>query len=98
MGRHHTRPPNWRSIRVPLRVVESAYGRGNYDDAGEDMAYALRRVSQWPDQYACRFNFDTSHPNPWYHAMVFEVDGVPLPVLEQLVELLVVQGLIPEGN
>lgn len=98
MGRGHTNSPNWRSIRVPIRVVERVYGRDNHDNAGDDMVYALRQVSEWPDQYPYRFAYDTAHPNSWYHAMVFEVDGVPLPVLERLIELLVIQGLIPEGK
>jgi hypothetical protein len=83
---------------VRLRVVERAYGRDNNDNAGDDMVYALRRVSEWPDQFRYRFSYDTEHPNPWYHTMVFEVEGVPNLAFARLVVLLVEHGLVPEAE
>src|SRR5438094_9984717 len=88
MGHKRHSHLQWRSIRVPLRLVERAYGRDNHDNAGDDIVYALRQVSEWPDQFRYRFDFDSSHPNPWYHAMVFEVEGMPDTVYATLVGLL----------
>src|SRR5262245_57748868 len=96
MGLDDQPPSRWRPIRVPMRIVESAYGRDNHDNAGDDMAFALRQVSEWADQYRYRFGFDTTHLNPWYHAMVFEVEGVPDPVFARLIELLKGHGLVPD--
>ncbi|ADB14960.1 hypothetical protein Psta_0265 [Pirellula staleyi DSM 6068] len=98
MGRVYQHQPKWKSIRVPLRVIESVYGRDNFDNAGDDMGDDLRELSDWPGQYRCRFNFDTVHPNPWYHALVFEVEGVPDPVIARLVEMLIGRGLIPSSD
>ena len=96
MGQGQTPVPRWRSVRVPLRVVERIFGRGNDDNAGDDMAFALNRVSEWPGQYGCHFTYDTAHPNPWYHSLVFEVEGVPDSVFARLVELLTEDGMAPE--
>lgn len=62
-------------FRIPLHVIESKYGPGNFDDAGDDIALLFRRAV---DQAKCsyRFDIDGSHPNPWYHALVFSVDGL----------------------
>lgn len=98
MGRDHRRKLRWRSIRVPLRVVERAYGRDHHDNAGDDMVNALSRVSEWSNQYRYRFVFDTAHSNPWFHAMVFEVEGVPDTVFTRLLDLLAEHGLVPESD
>jgi len=79
-----------------LRVIERAYG-SEHDNAGDDMAYALHQVSEWRDQYRHRFSFDSTHPNPWYHAMVFEVEGIPDSVYARLVAEMAELGLVPEG-
>jgi len=78
-------------------LVEHIYGRGNFDDAGEDIADAIRQVSTWPDQYGCRFEFDSSHPNPWYHAMVVEVEGMSDPEYAKFAELLASLGLLADA-
>jgi hypothetical protein len=68
--------PEWRAIRIPIRSIEHVYGDGNLDDAGDDLVYALRLVSDYPDQFRYRFDLDSAHPNPWYHSMVLEVEGI----------------------
>ena len=70
------RRPEWRALRVSCAVIERMYGRGNFDDAGDDIVEALRCVSDYPGQYRHRFDLDSSHPNPWFHALVFEVEGI----------------------
>jgi hypothetical protein len=88
LGRDGQPPLQWRSIRVPLRLVERAYGRDNVDNAADDIVAALRQVSDSSDQFPYRFGIDTSHPNPWYHAMIFDVEGMPEPAYARFVELL----------
>ena len=83
----------WRSLRIPLRVVERVFGRDADDLAADDVAYASNRVSEWPGQYRYRIGYDTAHPNPWYHALVFEVEGLPDSVFVRLTELLVERGM-----
>ncbi|GHU18326.1 hypothetical protein FACS189475_03610 [Betaproteobacteria bacterium] len=71
-------PSTWWATSIPCRIVERVYGSGNFDDAGDDLIDASRLVSDYPNQFRHRFNFDTSHPNPWYHAMIFEIEGIRL--------------------
>lgn len=88
--------PQWRSVRIPLRVIESVYGRGNFDDAGDDIIHAVRTVSAYPDQFRCKFGNDLSHPNPWYHAMTCEIEDIPAPEFERFVARLTDLGIRPE--
>lgn len=82
-----------RSIRVPLRQIEDKFGRGNDDDAADEIIYALRRASAQPGQFRYRINYDLSHSNPWFHAMIFEVEGVPDHEYGKFIELLAGIGL-----
>lgn len=86
----------WRSIHVPVRLVERQFGRGNFDDAGDELVSALCYMSAWPDQFRYRFSFNTANPNPWYHAMVFEVEGLTDPEYAQLTQLVAERGLESE--
>lgn len=63
-----------RSIRIPLRVIDRVYGSDNADVAGDDIVNALREVSDYPGQFRYRYEEDASHPNPWYHALVFTIE------------------------
>jgi hypothetical protein len=83
-----------RAIRIPLHTIQARYGQDNFDDAGEDLVEALGQVSNFPHQFRCRFEFDTSHPNPWYHAMLFQVKGIPDLAYRQLVEHVRSLGLL----
>ena len=91
------RSSNWRSYRIPTRLIEEVYGRGNFDDAGEDIVDALREVSEFADQYSYRFEFDSTHVNPWYHFMVFAIDGIPDLVHGQFIARLAELGIAPDG-
>jgi len=84
-------------IRIPLREIERIYGRDNLDNAGDDIVHAIREVSEWPDEYRYRFDFDRSHTNPWYHAMVVSIDDFPDSVRTEFFALLTELGLDPNG-
>ncbi|GAB5406147.1 MAG: hypothetical protein Aurels2KO_43780 [Aureliella sp.] len=75
-------------VRIPLRLVDSAYGYDNHDNAGDDVVYCLRTASDYPDQYRMDFAFDTAHDNPWYHAMVYTIHGITESHYDRFVELL----------
>jgi hypothetical protein len=81
----------WRSVRVSLRQIEGHYGAGNFDDAGDAFAVCVLRLEV---QARCRFDFETSHQNPWFHVMVFGVQGVTDSVWAKLIESLSELGLI----
>ncbi len=98
MGRQFSQPAHWRSIAVPLRVIKQIYGLSQNDNAGDDMINALQEVSEWPQQYRYRFAYDTTDPNPWFHTMIFEAEGLPDSVFARLVELLREHGLAQEGT
>jgi hypothetical protein len=85
--------PEWRAIYIPCRSVERVYGSGNFDDAGDDLSAILNLVCEYPEQYRCRFDFDCSHSNPWYHAMIFEIEGISDSTYEQPVGKVIALGL-----
>lgn len=89
----HHQLPKWRATRIPLRLIDDVYGKDNYDNAGDDVAYALTQVSDYPKQYRSRFEFDTSHVNPWYHVMIFEIEGLPDSVYARFLALIAELGL-----
>jgi len=86
-------PVGWRSIRIPLRLVERVYGRDMVDVAGDDILHALRQVSDYPDQHKYRFEIDASHTNPWYHALVFNVENMSDTKYAIFTDLLAMRGL-----
>jgi hypothetical protein len=48
----------------------------------------LRSAPDYPGQINCRFSFDSSHSNPWYHVMVFEIRGIADAAYKQFLEKL----------
>ena len=94
----HVRQSNWRTYRIPIRVIEQVYGRGNFDDAGDDIWEVLRDLSEYADQYLCRVDFDANHVNPWYHVMVFAIEDIPDLLHSQFVERLTKLGLPPDSG
>jgi len=85
--------PTWRITRIPYRIVKRLYG-SNADNAGDDIREALQQVSEYPGQYRTRFDSDIAHPNPWYHTLVFEIEGISDSAYEQFREKLTSLGLI----
>lgn len=94
MSKYHN--ASWQAVRIPFRLVEAVYGNDNEDNAGDDLIYALDELSEYPDQYDYRFADDATHPNPWYHAMIFEIEGVPDEIYKQLLEKIAALGLSEE--
>lgn len=86
--------PEWRKVSIPLRKIDEVYGRENYDNAGDDLVYFLSTMFEYPDQYRCRLEFDTAHPNSWYHTMDFEIEGISDAAYDLLVEKIVAAGLL----
>ncbi|WP_165071008.1 hypothetical protein [Paludisphaera rhizosphaerae] len=84
----------WRAIRIPYRTIRRVYGSDNLDDAGDDLVYALRIVSEYPNQFRHRFSTDSSHDNPWYHELIFEIEGIPEPTYDRFVEEIAALGLL----
>ena len=46
-----------RHYRFACQDIEARYGHGNFDDAGDCIAEALRDVSTWEGQYPLDFEF-----------------------------------------
>ena len=82
-----------RSIRILLRVIERIYGPDNIDTAGDAIVNALRDVSDYPGQFRYSFEVDSNNPNPWYHALVFSIEGIPDPTYSRFLVLLNDLGL-----
>ena len=81
------------TVRIPLRIIDTVYGRYNHDNAGDDVIYCLCTASDFPGQYKTDFVFDTSHDNPWYHAMVFTIHGITETHCNRFIELLATHKL-----
>ena len=84
----------WRSLQVRCEMVEHIYGSGNFDDAGDALIRALELISAYPGQYRYRFAMDTTHPNPWYHVMIFEIEGISHAAYEVFIEQVMLLGLL----
>ncbi|MDC6162494.1 hypothetical protein PPH93_12625 [Achromobacter xylosoxidans] len=82
-----------RHYRFACQDIEARYGHGNFDDAGDRVAEALRDVSAWENQYPLAFEFDTVHANPWYHAFVVTVTGLPDDVARRFADRMRMLGL-----
>jgi hypothetical protein len=39
--------PKWQTTRILCRTIERVYGSGNFDNAGDDIIYALRLISDY---------------------------------------------------
>ncbi|KMJ88898.1 hypothetical protein ACH58_21420 [Achromobacter xylosoxidans] len=82
-----------RHYRFACQDIEARYGHGNFDDAGDHVAEVLRDVSVWENQYPLAFEFDTAHANPWYHAFVVTVTGLPDDVARRFADRMRMLGL-----
>ena len=86
-------PPIWRTIKIPCHVIEDVFGRDNFDDCGDELFGVLQSVSDYPEQYRCRFDFDTTHSNPWYHTMNFGIEGITDSACKSFIEKMAALGL-----
>lgn len=78
--------PHWRAIHISLSQIESIYGHGNFDDVGDELVYALREICGIEDaERRCRIDIDSSHVNPWFHVLVFEVADMSEEEFEKLI-------------
>ena len=82
------------TVRVRLQLIEHIYGRGNFDNAGDDLAYCLATVSHYPNQYQYSFEFDRSHPNCYYHTLNLVVSGMDQEAADKLNEQIRIRGLL----
>lgn len=77
---------HWRTIYIPLSQIENIYGHGNFDDAGDELVYTLREMCGIEDvERGCRIDIDSSHANPWFHVLIFEVADMYEEEFEKLV-------------
>ncbi|MCO6045386.1 hypothetical protein NG895_15865 [Aeoliella sp. ICT_H6.2] len=90
--------PQWRKLPIPLRNIDAVYGRDSYDNAGDDLIYFLRSVSEYPNKYRYRFAIDITHTDSWYHVMEFEIEGMSDGAYERLVEKVVAAGLFDSAK
>ena len=84
----HTYGTKIQTIRIPFRVIDAAHGLENYDDAIDDAVLCVRNAGDYVDQYRYSYKLDTSHPNLWYHALVFEITAITEEHYDHLLELL----------
>lgn len=81
-------------LRLPLRLIEARYGAGNFDDAGDAVCDWAASVSGREGVHKVEFDFDTTHPNPWFHVMTCAVTGISDDGIARLVRRLDEEGLM----
>ncbi len=87
-----------RVVRFPFRDIERVYGTDNADNAGDDIVFCLREVSEYINQFKYEFTHDNSHTNPWFHAMVFTIEGMSDSLYTRFLEQLAGLGLAVEAS
>ncbi|MCP2041005.1 hypothetical protein L1281_001595 [Neisseria sp. HSC-16F19] len=58
--------------------IERSYGSGNFDDAADTLAAWLAGHGI----HSVRFDIDSTHPNPWFHALCVELPVVDPALLQ----------------
>ncbi|MBX9401522.1 hypothetical protein K4L06_09370 [Lysobacter sp. BMK333-48F3] len=91
-----TPPATTRLYRFRLDAIQSRYGAGNFDDAGDEIAAALVAACADRGVPPLSFDFDTAHPNPWFHALVATVHGLTPAQHDDFLSRLALAGLEPE--
>lgn len=51
-------------IKIPIRSIERGYGKDCLDSAGDDIAFCLAEVEEYPSQFFFSFGIYYSHENP----------------------------------
>lgn len=82
-----------RTQSVPLRLIEHAFGRDEFDSACNEIQAAARTACSAP-QLICSFSIECGHSNPWYHAVAVSVEGMQEQEYEQFLLSLAGLGLV----
>ncbi|ROU08137.1 hypothetical protein D9T17_05705 [Lysobacter enzymogenes] len=78
-------------FRLPIRLIRERFGGDNFDDAGDWVDGWLRDRGE--RGYRIEYSFDADHANPWFHAMLMRIEGLPDAVGEALRRRLAEEGL-----
>jgi hypothetical protein len=81
-------------ISIRLAVIEDRYGRGNFDDAGDDLWACLSEVSDFNGQHSAEFLFDNSHVNHYFHTLNFVINNIDEEKYSRFMEKVMALGLI----
>ena len=87
-------------FKLPLRWVEEVFGRENFDDCGD-------WVRDWLAEYLAEYppvqpgyrlvvdcDFETDHPNPWFHTLNYTARLPDAQVARLLQQALKDKGLL----
>ena len=72
----HMQPEMTLLVKLPIRLIEEKFGAGNFDEAGDAVLGVLSSLGM-RTRCTVQWNFDTAHPNPWYHTMNLSLRGLP---------------------
>ncbi len=81
-------------ICIRLALIENLYGRGNVDDAGDDLLACLNEVADFHGEYVAEFLFDTSHINSYFHTLNSVIHNIDEEKYRQFIEKVTALGLI----
>ena len=68
-------PPRDFVFKLPLRLVEPVFGRDNFDDCGDwARDWLAEYLAEHPPvqpgfRLVVNCDFETEHPNPWFHTL-----------------------------
>lgn len=83
-----------KTIYIRLALIEKLYGRGNFDDAGDELLAYLNEVADFYGEYVAEFLFDTSHINSYFHTLNVIINEIDEEKYRQFIEKVTALGLI----
>ena len=87
-------------FKLPLRCVEAVFGRDNFDDCGDWVRdWLAEYLAEHPPaqtgyRLAVNCDFETSHPNPWFHTLNYTARLTDAQVARLLQQALKDKGLL----
>ncbi len=77
---------NYNTFIYQANIIEETYGKGNFDDFGDEFIFRLNEASEYSWQFMPEFDFDSKHHNPFFHNLTITVPGITLEVAQKVRE------------
>lgn len=86
---------NTKTFKLSCQAIEKHFGKGNFDDAEAHLWDIIFRHLGNSDAFAFKnIDFEDHHPNPYFHTLNFEVEGIDTTTEWVIYKELKQQGLV----